>query len=80
MEIVDTAPHLEKVERVVAELLRRNPRGKRAVVTGIRFHSADARGDDRARVGIVENQLDQRRKSQTQALVVGLGNSRRRTL
>ena len=37
------------------------------------FSSGDARGDRRARVRIVENQLDQRRETQAQTLIVGLG-------
>ena len=37
------------------------------------LQAADARGDGRARIRVVEDELDQRRKAQPQALVVGLG-------
>ncbi len=56
-----------------AELLGRDPRGKRTEVLRGALHAADARGHGRARIRVVEDELDERRKTQPQALVVGLG-------
>ena len=73
MEIVDAAAHLEQVERVVGELLGRDAGGERPKILRVALHCGDARGDRRPRVRIVEDQLDQRRETQAQAFVVGLG-------
>ena len=73
MEIVNAAAHLEQVERIVGKLLGGDAGGERPKILRVALHCRDARGDRRPRVRIVEDQLDQRRKTQAQAFVVGLG-------
>src|SRR5208283_5794950 len=73
IQVESTAAHLEQVERVIGKLLGGHPRGKWAEVLRVAFQAADARGDRRARIWIVENKLHQRRKTQAQTFVVGPG-------
>ena len=73
IQVEGAAAHLEQIESIVGELLGGNAGGERTKVLRVALHPADARGDRRARVRIVEDQLDQRRKTQPQAFVVGLG-------
>ena len=65
IQVVDAAAHLEQVERVVGKLLGSNPRGERPEILRAALDAGDARRDRRARIGIVEDQLDQRRKTES---------------
>src|SRR5208337_5019085 len=72
MQIVNTTAHLEQIKRVIGKLLCGDARRERAEVLRVALHAADARGDGRARIRIVEDELDQRREAQSQAFVVSL--------
>src|ERR1039458_2533534 len=69
MEIVNAAAHLEQVERIVGKLLGGDAGGERPKILRVAPDSANARGDRRSRVRIVEDHLDQRRETQAQTLV-----------
>ena len=73
MEIIDAAPHLEKVEGVIHELFRRNTRGKGSVINVLSRNAAEARRGRRAGEFIFQAQLDQRSEAQAQTVRIGLG-------
>ncbi len=75
MQVFHAAPHLEKVERVTGEFLRRRPRDKRAIIKRAPAQSPQSRGDRSARVLILHVQLDQRREAQPQSRGIRLGKS-----
>src|SRR5581483_2309844 len=70
MEVLNAAPHLEKVERVVGELLGGSAGRKWSVVEVLATKPAQARRDRRTRKFIFQMQFNQRREPQPQALRV----------
>src|SRR6202795_1438350 len=72
MEIVHTAPHLEKVERVVHELFRSHSRGEWSVVNILPGNSPEPRRDRSARKFILQMQFNQWSETEPQPIRVGL--------
>ena len=72
MKVVDTAPHLEEVERVVHELLGGKARNEGAVVERAPGKTAHARSDGGSRVLVLDVQLYQRREPEAKPPLVSL--------
>ena len=69
MQIVDAAPHLEEVERVVHEFLGRNPRHEWSVIKCRPIQPAQPRCDRCARKFILQMQFHKRSEAESQAVL-----------
>src|SRR6202043_2889717 len=72
MQIVNATPHLEEVERIVHELLSRNPRNKRTIVERTPAQPAKPRSDGSSRIFVFEMQLHKRCEAEPQPVLVSL--------
>ena len=76
MQIGDAAPHLEKVERIVHELLGGHARNKRPIVNRLSVEPAEPRCDGCSRIRIVQMQLHERRETETHTICISLRKRR----
>ena len=76
MEVVDAASHLEEIQRIVGELFCRGARGERTIVKRAPARAAEPGGNRGARVFIFHMQLEQRGKTEAQAVRVSFRESR----
>src|ERR1700730_8502782 len=75
MQIVDAAPHLEEVERIVHELLGGNPRNEGAVIERTPAQPAYPRRNRSSRGFVFEMPLHKRREAESQPLLISLGEN-----
>src|SRR5215470_9614630 len=72
MQIVDASAHLEKIERVVGELLGRSARRKGSIVKRTSSFAPKACGNRSAWIFVIEVKLDQCGKAQAKSTHVSL--------